>query len=83
MPPLGRSPASRAHAALIAIDQQGGIESLPIVLTSREVVPLLGRNWFMECLRRGFLPGTQVVPAGVWRCARETFTNWLHEVGHG
>jgi hypothetical protein len=30
-------------------------------------------------LRNNRLPGVQVVTAGVWRCNRETFIEWLQE----
>ncbi len=56
---------------------------LPPVLTSRDVVPLLGRAWFHELLARHALPGVQPAHCGVWRCDRETFVLWLREVCDG
>lgn len=82
MPPIGRSAAERANDALKRLAERGGPESLPSVLTSYEVKPLMGRTWFHESLRRGELPGVQIVTCGVWRCCRDTFVEWLHEVSN-
>jgi hypothetical protein len=82
MPPLARPRSERATTALRLIADQGGSTSLPTVLTSHDVIPLLGRTFFMESLQRQQLPGIQVVPYGVWRCARETFLEWLEELEH-
>ncbi len=82
MPPLARPCYERATTALQMITDLGGPASLPTVLTSQDVIPLLGRTFFMESLQRQQLPGIQVVPYGVWRCARETFLEWLEELQH-
>lgn len=79
MPPIGRTAAERAGDALAALAARGGPAALPAVLTSQDVKPLMGRTWFHEALRRGELPGVQVVAAGVWRCDRDTFVSWLQE----
>jgi hypothetical protein len=80
MPPIPKCVRERAHDALAALERSGGVGRLPAVLTSGEVKPLMGRTWFHESLRRGELPGVQVVACGVWRCDRETFVEWLQEV---
>lgn len=82
MPPLARPRAERATEALRLLAEQGGPAKLPAVLTSHDVIPLLGRTFFMESLQRQQLPGVQVVSYGVWRCARETFLEWLEELQH-
>lgn len=82
MAPLARPAAERARAALDSLSRRGGPAALPPVLTSREAVALMGRSWFMDLLRRGRLPGIQVVPFGVWRCQRETFLSWIEEVAN-
>jgi hypothetical protein len=81
MPPHARPRYERATTALHLIRDRGGPATLPTVLTSHDVIPLLGRTFFMESLQRQQLPGIQVVPGGVWRCGRETFLEWLEEVG--
>lgn len=83
MPPVGRTLAERAREAWAALDARGGVGSLPAVLTSEDVKPLMGRTWFHEALRRCELPGVQVVAYGVWRCDRETFIHWLTEASNG
>jgi hypothetical protein len=55
-------------------------DALPTVLTSRDVIPLVGRNWFMSMLYAGCLPGVQMMAGGVWRCERDTFLSWIQEV---
>jgi hypothetical protein len=83
MPPIARPHSERANDASALLAQRGGPDQLPAVLTSRDVIPLLGRTFFMESLQRQKLPGIQVVPGGVWRCARETFLEWLEELKYG
>jgi len=34
-------------------------------------------GWFSAALRLGQMPGDQIQPGGVWRCARETFVPGL------
>jgi hypothetical protein len=82
MAPVPKSPVERAHEALAVLERRGGARALPAVLTSGDVKPLMGRTWFHEVLRRGELPGVQVVAYGVWRCERETFVEWLREASH-
>lgn len=70
----------RAHQALVCAAERGGMQHFPAVLTSADVTPIMGRDWFMTQLHRQQLPGIQVVPKGVWRCDRETFFTWLEEL---
>jgi hypothetical protein len=79
MPPVPRPLAARVQRALILLERQGGLESLPSVLCSSDIIPLFDRDFVMEMLRNNRLPGVQVVTAGVWRCNRETFIEWLQE----
>ena len=82
MPPVPRSLAERARDAMRQLERQGGGATLPGVLCSSDIVPLFGRDFVMEMLRSQRLPGVQVVTAGVWRCSRETFLEWLQELCH-
>lgn len=82
MPPLPRPIADRAKEALSMLAHRGGAATLPKVLTSHDIIPLLGRDYVMELLRHQRLPGIQVVPAGVWRCDRDTFVEWLQELSY-
>jgi hypothetical protein len=79
MPPRARPLREHTSDARDRLRSLGGPERLPDVLASRDVIPLFGRNTFMELLNRQQLPGIQVVPAGVWRCLRSTFVEWLEE----
>ena len=83
MPRAGKSPQERARIALGRLDAQGGRLSLPLVLRSRDVRPLMGRDWFTDALRLGGMPGVQIERGGAWRCERETFIDWLIEVADG
>jgi hypothetical protein len=79
MPPTARPIREHTAHARARLQDLGGPDQLPDVLSSRDVIPLFGRNTFMELLQRKQLPGIQVVPAGVWRCLRATFVEWLEE----
>jgi hypothetical protein len=79
MPPTARPIQAHIAQARDRLHELGGPAQLPNVLASRDVIPLFGRNLFMELLQRKQLPGIQVVPAGVWRCLRTTFIEWLEE----
>jgi hypothetical protein len=79
MPPVPRPLSERVQRALMLLERRGGLESLPSVLCSSDIVPLFDRDFVMEMLRNNRLPGVQVVVAGVWRCSRETFIEWLQE----
>ncbi len=83
MPPLPRTAQQRARRAMERIEDLGGGNALPGVLTSHDAIACMGRAWFHDLLRCGRLPGVQVVPQGVWRCDRDTFVEWLMEVSHG
>ena len=80
MAPIPIPTHQRAQQALIHATQHGGSHNFPAVLTSRDVTPIMGRDWFMTQLHKQQLPGIQVVPHGVWRCEREAFFNWLEEL---
>lgn len=83
MPHPGRPPQERAKDALAALEKQGGTQTLPEVLISRDVRPLLGEGWFTDALRLGALPGVQFQRGGLWRCDRATFVEWLQEIANG
>ncbi len=80
MPPHGTSLAARAQQALGRIDTQGGATRLPAVLKSVDVIPFMSKGWFQDALRLRQMPGMQMRPGGVWRCDRETFMAWLHQL---
>lgn len=79
MPPIARTAQERAREALQRLNTDPSCR-LPEVLKSQDVMPFMGRTWFMELLERNALPGIQVVTGGVWRCDRETFMQWLKEM---
>jgi hypothetical protein len=82
MPPLAISPQEHARRALQRLDERGGAETLPYVLKSSDVIPLMGRTWFQAALHLDGLPGIQVVRYGAWRCDRGVFIHWLQELSH-
>lgn len=77
MPAPGKTPRERAHEALSLLECQGGESSLPEVLKSSDVLPLMSRGWFSDALRLDLMPGMKVRRGGVWRCERATFVAWL------
>lgn len=80
MPAPGRTPRQRAQEALEKLTAQGGDESLPAILKSRDVVPLMGRGWLSDAMRLDMMPGIRVRRGGVWRCERSTFLTWLRRL---
>lgn len=80
MPRISKTNQERALDALRALGAQGGVTALPDVLKSSKVKPLMTNGWFSAALRLGQMPGDQIQPGGVWRCARETFVRWLADL---
>lgn len=80
MPAPGKTPQQRAREALALLEQQGGVDHLPEVLKSADVIPLMGRGWFSDALRLETMPGMRVRRGGVWRCERTTFLAWLQSL---
>lgn len=80
MPQRGQTNAQRASAALDKLEAYGGPNTLPEVLKSADVIPLMGKGWFGDALRLDMMPGMRVTAGGVWRCEREAFIGWLREL---
>lgn len=83
MPAPGKTPRERAQEALGLLERQGGETSLPEVLKSSDVLPLMSRGWFSDALRLDLMPGMKVRRGGVWRCERTTFVAWLRKLAEG
>lgn len=83
MPAPGRTPQQRAEEALAKLTEQGGDESLPTVLKSKDVIPLMGRGWLSDAMRLDMMPGIRVRRGGVWRCERGTYLAWLRRLAAG
>ncbi len=77
MPVHGLTNAERAQRALAALNEQGGPTTLPEVLKSADVIPLMGKGWFGDALRLEMMPGMRATRGGAWRCGRAAFVTWL------
>ncbi|MEI8166872.1 MAG: hypothetical protein WCG26_10850 [Chloroflexales bacterium] len=59
------------------MNERGGEELLPEIVSGTEVSPILGARWYADMRRMGMLPGLRACPGGVWRCERSAFLSWL------
>lgn len=80
MPAPGLSNAQRAQRALEELERRGGSGSLPDVLKSADVIPLMSKGWFGDALRLDLMPGMRATRGGVWRCERDAFVAWLQDL---